>query len=63
MSIDPAHAISDTGATSVFVIKDTKVQNKRWATKTKSVGRELNHVTLVQCINPSVSLQPLPQAR
>ena len=35
MSINPAHAIADTGATSVSVMKGTKVQNKHRATKLK----------------------------
>ena len=38
MSINPAHAIADTGATSVFVMKDTQVQNKLQATKPISIS-------------------------
>ena len=38
ISIKPTHAVSDTGATSVFIMKDTKVQNKHRATKPISIS-------------------------
>ena len=41
MSINPAHAIADTGATSIFVMKGTKVQNKCRATKLISIAFQM----------------------
>ena len=58
MSIDPAHAIADTGAISIFVMKGTKVQNKRRATKPISIslldGKKVQSTHICDVTTPSL---------